>query len=812
MDCEKFINFIKNSRNYKDQIVYIKEIPYKRAQYRKLKDGIDEKVANILNKMGISRLYSHQVKAIEIVRRGENPVIVTSTSSGKTYCYLVPALEYLLKNPKGRMLFIYPTKALAQDQLKTINKIKSFDKDLKFKAGTYDGDTPVSTRKSLRDKGNVILTNPDMLHQGILPNHSLWSDFFENLKFIVIDEIHTYRGIFGSNFGNVMKRLKRICKLYNCEPQFIASSATIANPVELTEGIISEKAVLVDNDGSPNGAKKFILWNPPLLDTEGLERRSSLTDGEQIMTELIKNKIQTITFTNTRIAAEIIAKYVSESLLKKNKSLSAMVRSYRGGYLPEERREIERSLASGELMGVSSTNALELGIDIGSLDAAILVGYPGTIASTRQRAGRAGRGEEESVIFLIAQNSPIDQFLMRDPEYLFKKNTENAVINPENPFIVHGHLKCAAQEKPVTKEDIETFGKYSGGIIKLLEDEGEVKNTPFGYKWNKKDYPAKDVNLRSNNTTIYTILDVENNQVIGTIDEESAFSQVHKHAVYLHRGEIYFVENLDTERKIAAVVKKDLDYYTQSESETIIKIDRQEIKKNWNECSLWYGDLTVTSSVIMFKKIKFYTRESLGFEGLSLPAINLETVGFWFKPPKSVVYKMSKYGRSMMEGLAGLGNLILETSPLIIMCDPSDIGSVADTTNLGVPALFIYDKISGGLGFSKKIYDNFIKIIENAFVIIDRCPCKSGCPSCVGSARTPYSGIDSGIETRGKIPDKEATLIILYHILGKGEYIPKFFENIPKKNKLAKKKFQPPKLSPLPPDIENKIRRKIRGE
>ena len=481
------------------------------------------------------------------------------------------------------MLFIYPTKALAQDQLRGLAAWQNEDLGIQFMCGTYDGDTPQSLRRKLRDGGNVILTNPDMLHQGVLPNHSRWHRFFTQLKYVVIDEVHAYRGVFGSHLANVLRRLTRICNHYGASPQFICSSATIDNPRQHAERITGKSMELVNNDGAPHGPKRFILWNPPPLERAatgrtgdwrvGGDRRSSRREAVELMSSLVQAGIQTIAFVRTRLAAELIFKDCRDRLKHVSRKLADSVHAYRGGYLPEERREIERKLSTGEILGVSSTNALELGIDIGSLDACILVGYPGTIASLWQQAGRAGRGRDESAVFLVGQNAPMDQYLMTHSRYLFGQSPEQAIVDPDNPHIIVGHLKCATNELPLSDEDSELMGPYASAVLELLEEDESVRHIDENWYWASSDYPAAKVNLRNIAGPVYTIQDEsQEERVIGTMDEISALSQVHDHAVYLHGAETYFVNRLDVSQKIAFVERRDLDYYTQSVQTSEIRI------------------------------------------------------------------------------------------------------------------------------------------------------------------------------------------------------------------------------------------------
>jgi DEAD/DEAH box helicase domain-containing protein len=707
---------------------------------------------------------------------------------------------------------VYTTKALSRDQLRILQRFREIDSSIEFRAGAYDGDTPDDLRRKLRDEGNLILTNPDMLHQGILPNHSRWNRFFSNLRYVIIDEIHTYRGIFGSNVANVVRRLKRIARYYGATPRFICSSATIRNPAELSQRIIGEPVVTIDKDGSPRGPKKFALLNPRLISPETGDRMGPNSEAKRLMVELIKNRVQTIAFTRTRLSAEIIYRYCQEELAKFDSSLANAIKAYRSGYLPLERREIERGLATGELLGVSSTTALELGIDIGSLDACLIVGYPGTIASLWQQAGRAGRGSEQALAILIAQNSPIDQFLMKNQEYLFRQSPENAVIDPDNPLLAVAHLRCALYELPLQPEEQDLFGEYTGAMLELLTDENLIKSINEQWYWANPQFPAADISLRSMNNIVYTIIDTSaGDKAIGTIDETTAFLQVHPHAIYLHDGETYFVNDLDIEKKIAFVEKKAVDYYTMAVSESNIRIDSTEEKKTWHKNQVCLGDTTVTSIVTMFRKIKFHTRESLGFENLDLPPQTLETTAFWLIPRKEVLAAVKQFKRIPKEGLIGIANVVSEVMSLHVMCDTMDIGTVVESSNVGVPTLFVYDRYPGGMGFASRGFDLIDRIMKDTLKVIKTCECFNGCPSCVGSPIPPYSFSTIDADTRGVIPDKEAALILLHALLEMAPYVPRHAP--PQRGRPMPAQQPMPKLDvkPLPPNLKQKIRKRLKG-
>ncbi len=688
MDVNKFLKRIESADFFKDQIVHKHTIPTRKARFAPIKTPLPGPLEDVLRRTGIEKLYSHQVDAVEALREGRSVVIVTSTASGKTLCYNIPVLESLLENPESRALYLFPTKALAQDQLRVLRRYS--EEGLQFEAGTYDGDTPPALRRKLRDSARVVLTNPDMLHSGIMPNHAKWATFFSRLRFVVIDEIHTYRGIFGSHVANVMRRLSRICGHYGAKPAFAASSATIANPGEHAAKLLGRKMKVVARDGSPRGRKQFLFWNPPTIDVQEMERRSSNIEAAELVTKLVQDNVQTIAFVRARVVSEVITRYTRERLGERRASMSDAVHPYRGGYLPEERRAIEQRLFSGDLKAVISTNALELGIDVGALHASIIVGYPGSIASTWQQAGRAGRGSEEALIIFIPHNSPLDQYLASHPDYFFGRSPENAIIDPENPHILLGHMRAAAFELPLGAKEVGGMGEYAVSIAGLLEEERELNFVKGKWFWRGHGYPSADVNLRNISPNVYTIIDESaGSVVIGTIDEASAFQQVHPQAIYLHEAETYFVRDLDTDKRIAFIEKTNVDYYTQSITEVQVKVDREEKGTKWRMSEICYGDVSVTSLTFMFRKIKFGSRDSIGYGKCDLPAQVLETVGLWIVPPPETLSLVRKWGRVPGEGLLGLSNILREVVPLFVMCDPLDIGTTVNSRSTGGPAVYI---------------------------------------------------------------------------------------------------------------------------
>jgi len=762
MDVERIIELLKNELNASEQIVEYRILQAKKARYGDI--YLKPQIWNCLTRIGINRLYSHQANAIEKIQSGFNTLIATSTASGKTLTYTIPTLNTLLEDENATFLYIFPTKALAQDQLRGVNELVIGDMNLTrhLHAYTYDGDTPQHQRRTVRELGNLIITNPDMLHTGILPHHTRWARFFSKLRYIVIDEVHVYRGVFGSNVANVIKRLSRICRHYGSNPTFILSSATIGNPQDLAVRLIDDEVVAIGDDGSPSGEKHVLIWQSKFIDRRRNLRRSANIEARDIFSILTREGIQTIVFAQARVVAELVYRYTYEALKESYPKIAEKISPYRGGYLPEERREIERRLFEGELLGVVSTNALELGIDIGSLDASIIIGYPGTIASLWQQAGRAGRGDEPSLIIYIPYDNPLDQFLATNPHYLFDSPFESAVIDPTNPHILLGHIRCSAYELPLKKEDIELFKGDVPFVINLLLDEGELISTGDAFHLSVEGYPSEGVSLRSASDNTYNIINVKDDSIIGTVDEESALELVYLQAIYLHSGETYFVRELDLEQKIAFVEKRNVDYYTQADVETTIRLLKTKENVSKKGYEIGFGDVMTTTQTIGFKKIRFTTIESIGWAGLDLPKRSMETEALFLIIGPDLQNKIGAGRQKIYEGLMGFKNAVLSVAPLFAMCDVRDIGGVVESNNFGAPTMFVFDIFPGGLGFSKRIYTNFYEIIDAVYNLILKCQCEDGCPRCVGVGTKFYARhYDPDLSSTPIIPSKTETIRLI---------------------------------------------------
>ena len=682
--------------------------------------------------MGIKRLYAHQALAINKALDGSHVAVVTSTASGKTLCYNVPVLQAQLSSPGKNALYLFPTKALAQDQLR---KLQEFGIEDGPRFGIYDGDTPQSDRRRIRRNCHTIITNPDMLHVGILPNHVYWSEFFSQLAFVVIDEMHTYRGIFGAHVGNVIRRLRRICRHYGSVPQFIGCSATIGNPAELMRKLTGVTAEVVDNDGSPSGEKLFAFWNPPYIG-EG-QRKSANMEAATLFVKLVREGIRNITFVKARVVAELVYRY-AESALRDEPQLAKRIMSYRGGYTPEQRREIERGMFEGTLLGVTATTALELGVDIGDLDACVLTGYPGTIASTWQQAGRAGRGRRTSLAFLIALDNPLDQYLMRNPQYILDGRNEHAILDPFNRYVLAEHLLCAVHELPVTELDLPMFGERASEILETLQETKQVVHSGGRWYWTGSGHPAAEVNIRSSGGQGYAIFDQANPESpLGSVDESAAFYFLHEGAVYLHLGDSYVVDRLDMEQRRAYVTRRDVDYYTHPRSHPQVQVEAEIASRPQGSGTLHFGEVLVTDQITGYWKRQVLTDMTLDTIELELPPQSFTTTAIWFTLDTQAPDEVLERRLGLEGGIHGMEHAFIGMMPLYAMCDRSDIAGASHPVHpqTGLPTVFIYDAYPGGVGISDAAYAHADELLDVTLRTISECTCSEGCPSCIQSAK-----------------------------------------------------------------------------
>ncbi len=706
----------------------VASLPPREATLVKLPD-LEPELSEALRKMGASRLYSHQLEAYERVRAGENVVVATATASGKSLCYKIPAFQNALGRASRRAVFLYPTKALAQDQL---GKIKAFGLRGVHPA-TYDGDTPHALRADIRRKANILLTNPDMLNIGILPNHEAWADFLRNLEIVAVDEAHVLRGVFGSHVAAVLRRLRRVARLHGGDPRFVLTSATIANPQELAESLTGLPFALVDNDGASTGERRVVFRNPPLLDKEKGERRSLLTEGALVFANLVSQGVRTIAFARTRKAAELIYRYAANRLGVEG---ARRISPYRAGYTPRERREIEGRLFRGDLLGVVSTNALELGVDVGALDAVVCCGYPGSVASVWQQWGRAGRGKDPALAVYIPGRDSLDQFLFENPPRVLGRRVEAARVTMENPYILGPHLLAAAHEAPLDADDEEYFGPAYRSVAKAMMEARALASSGGRLVYVGGDSPARNISLRSASSETVLIADGEG-ELIGTAEATRAPSELHPGATYLHRGIAYEVESLDLQSHRAVARRVPNRYYTRPRIETDVEIlEEVEARDLANGASLHWGRVRTTDSVTYFKKVRVADDKEVGVYPLDLPDVMLETQAFWITLPplpREARPSFESFGGALHAGEHGMIGLL----PLFAMCDRADIGGLSTPVHRQsrLPTVFVYDGYPGGVGISRRGYDAFESLARDTLGVITRCPCEKGCPACIQSPK-----------------------------------------------------------------------------
>jgi DEAD/DEAH box helicase domain-containing protein len=749
-------------------VTAVRRLPARSAEYAPFPEGLHPRLQEVLAARGIERLYTHQARAIAHAVANRNVLITTPTASGKTLCYNAPVLSSILGDPSTRALYLFPTKALAQDQLAELHAMAdtlSRSDDVQIGVFTYDGDTPADARRAIRSRAHIVLSNPDMIHSGILPHHPRWAKLFENLKFVIIDELHAYRGVFGSHLTNVMRRLRRICRHYGSDPTFICSSATIANPRELATALVEQPFELVEESGAPRGEKVFLFVNPPVVNPQLGIRRSYLAETRRLAAEFLKRNLQVIVFAQSRLSTEILTTYLKDDFAKAP-GAEDQIRGYRGGYLPQRRREIEKGLREGTVRAVVATNALELGIDIGALDVCVMAGYPGTIAATWQRAGRAGRRSTRSAAVLVASSAPLDQFVVRNPSYFFDASPEHALINPDNLHILLDHVKCAAYDLPFTTR--EGYGHHDvQEVLGVLAESGLVHRSAGEdgvegqWQWTSESYPADAVSLRSISSDNFVIVDTTRGaDVIGETSFTSGPSTLHGKAIYILEGQLYQVEKLDFEGRKAYVRQIDCDYYTDAITYTKVKVldtfdeasgpvAPESVSDMSPEPLRSHGEVHVSSRVVGFKKIKFYTNENVGSGELDLPQQEMHTTAYWLTLPSRVMASLPFAADDRRDGVVGLSFAIRQVAQLLLMCDRQDIGisiGSSDGADVGPhvgpdlqvgpfpdePRIFIYDNYPGGIGFSEPLYGMHDELLRQTRELIASCECQQGCPACVG--------------------------------------------------------------------------------
>ncbi len=739
MNLNQLVDRLKGSEAFMQNVTCWRTTPAREARYAPYPADLDARIPVALLKHGIEKLYTHQAACLQAANEGRDYVVVTPTASGKTLCYNLPVISAILRNDNARALYLFPTKALAADQVSELYElIEQLGVDIK--TYTYDGDTPGEARKAVRQAGHVVITNPDMLHSGILPHHTKWVKLFENLRYIVIDEIHTYRGVFGSNLANVLRRLLRICDFYGSHPQFILCSATVDNPDELAKMLIGRDVMLINDNGAPSGEKHTIFYNPPVINRQLGIRKDVMQEVRQITALLVRNGIRTIVFGKSRLQVEVLTRQMKE-LVRDPLGNDGRVRGYRGGYLASQRHEIERGLRKGEIDCVVSTNALELGIDIGSLEACVLCGYPGTIAGTLQQSGRAGRRHGTSLTILVASSNPLDQYIVSHPDYFFGRNPENALLNPDNLYILMNHFKCAAYELPF--RDGETLGNAPGSdeMLEYLEDAAILRHVGSTWHWSAEDFPASEMGLRTSMTENFLIMDITRPgepRMIGEMDRFTVPMLLHENAIYMHEGATYQVEKLDFDACKAFIRKVDVDYYT--DADLNVSLSLLDIEKEEGNSAL--GEVKVTALVKIFKKMRFSTGENLGFGPVRLPETDMHTSAMWWTLDDEVAARYDK--DTLQGGMLGIANLLRIIAPLYLMCSPVDIAVhyQVKCPFTGKPTIILYDNCPGGIGLAEKAYMMRRMMLVQALMAAKECGCEGGCPSCTGPA--------SSIGERGK--------------------------------------------------------------
>ncbi len=705
-----------------EEIAHVSTEPPRGPRLVPVPDALDTRVRE---RLPHDSLFSHQAEAWEAAKRGEHVIVTTGTASGKTLAFNLPVLDALAREPKDRALYLYPTKALAQDQLRSLQELKIPG----VRAAIYDGDTEGDRRWQIRRWANLVLTNPDMLHIGVLPHHDRWGDVLQNLRYVVVDEAHVYRGVFGSHVGNVLRRLRRAAAMYGAEPQFLLASATIANPDELAERLLGVEATVVAGDGAPRAERTVVLWNPELLDEELGVRASALGDASRLLADLASRGLRTICFAKSRKAAELIHRFAAD---RSTPELRDRLAPYRAGYTPQQRREIERRLVEGDLLGVSATDALELGIDIGLLDCAISVGFPGTMASLRQQWGRAGR-RGHGLAILVASEDALDQYFMREPETLLNRRVEAAILDHANPRVLDGHVRAAAFEAPIDEADRATLGDAA---LARAPELPELQHTPRGWVWAGKDYPAARIPLRSTSPDSFSVVDVESGSLLGLVERERAYSTVHDGAVYLHLGEQYLVEKLDLEARHALVQPFSGDWYTQAKKETMTEIAEPLRVEQRLGMEVTFGRVTVTEQVVGYQRKSIRDQSTLDLVRLQLPMTEFETEAVWYLPEPEHLEGLESLP-ALLGTLHAAEHAMIAILPLWAMCDRWDIGGLSTNVHpqTGRPTVFVYDGHSGGVGINERGFEVFEGWVEDTARMLAGCPCEHGCPSCVQSPK-----------------------------------------------------------------------------
>lgn len=782
-----------------DEIRHVERVAAVSAQFAEKPPRLHPRLLQHLEREGVWPLYTHQARAIERVLDRQHVVVSSSTASGKTLCYNLPVLDAILRARNAYALYLFPTKALAQDQMRTLGRLIEA-LDLEVEAGIYDGDTEPVMRRRLRKNGRIILTNPDMLHAAILPHHGGWAGLFANLQYVVVDELHTLRGIFGSHVGNVIRRLRRICRHYGSDPVFIGASATIANPGEHAEHLLGLSTEVISDDGAPRGQKDYVLWNPPLFtrDDGTSFRKGAPSVAVRLLPEFVRRDIKTICFGRSRNTVELILRYVRERSRGKRSlgEVPSKIEAYRGGYLPSERREIEQRLFGGDLTGVVATNALELGIDIGGLDACIITGWPGSVCSFLQQAGRAGRRHESSTVVFVGGQEPVDQYFMRHPEALFERSPENATIEWRNPYIVVRHLVCAAYELPLDAEDQAFFGDDLIPMLRMLAEDDRLKERTGRYYYVDRDYPAAEVKLRTASDENFTIFERGPEKIVGELDYVAGMLTLYEQAVYIHRTETFLVEHMDHKNRIVHIRRKQTGYYTQALCQKQVTVSEEWESRDVTAGRLALSEVDVVTHITGFKKVRFHTIENIGYGKIDLPPLELDTVSLVLDLSSETVKATEPFGPDFFRaGFHGLARLFRDLLSIRAMCDPNDLDTFIDGGRL-----YVYDLYPGGIGYSEIGYEKFREVLEATAEAVEDCPCEAGCPSCVLPGSTRVETYMEPAILEYPYP-KEAARFLLHLLLGREAYEPQL-------GPVGVPRNSPP--TPVPNDLDARTARKVR--
>jgi DEAD/DEAH box helicase domain-containing protein len=732
MEAQAFLDSLTADPAEADNLVHVEDLPARDPKPLPFPDDLPEVLVSRLSLLGVEGLFEHQRIGLEALRGGRNVMLATGTASGKSLVYQIATAESALVTPKATALFLFPTKALARDQLRAMRAFKL----PQVRAAAYDGDTPQAERPLIRRNANLVLTNPDMLHLALLADNARWADFMLRLSVVVVDEAHVLRGVFGSHVAMTLRRLRRLIAHHGGNPRWCLASATVGNPSELAERLTGLDVDVIEADAAPRGRKLFAMWNPPIIDDETGARRSALAEASTVMTKLVDDGARTIGFTRSRRAAELLAEFTRRGV--SDAQARDRIRAYRAGYLAEDRRKIEQELADGDLVAVAATNALELGIDIGSLDAAVLTGYPGTRASMWQQAGRAGRRRDESLAVLVAQDDPLDQYLAQHPDELFERPSEAAVIDPTNPYVLEPHLRCAAREFPLTDEEATTFfGPKAIDALERLAEQELVKHRKERWHDIGSTPPHRDLDIRAGGGRVYRIVQEDTGQVIGTADEHRAYGTLHPGAIYLHQGEQFLVRALDHVRRVALVEESDPDYYTQARDITDIVIVNVIDQRPLGDAELCFGDVEVTNQVVGFVRKLVSTNELIGQEELALPPVTLRTRAVWWTLPGRLIDRAGVGTKELAGGIHGAEHCAIGLLPLVATCDRWDIGGVSTPLHpdTGLTTIFVYDGYPGGAGISERGYHAAERWLRATAERLRDCPCRDGCPSCVVSPK-----------------------------------------------------------------------------